>query len=241
MTPVSRKDGSNSNTNVHRRLFTNDVAIDSSEEFDKSSSPNVNSSSKLLKPVKYVNGVAVVNGRTRSLVEKFEKSEKVETGECQKPSTDNVTATTVESRPINVVSCAIIPEAATSPRSDIVPGEQSVTLKTPDRESSPELETKSAPVTVKTSPKMLREKAKASLMQRPIGSRRVMSEKARSPPMAVTRRFRAASETIPERSRTRISRLPAVPRHDTYTQITIEKPKFSPLPVSFSLRNIRYR
>ncbi|XP_052622509.1 uncharacterized protein LOC128127839 isoform X2 [Lactuca sativa] len=79
MTPVvSRKDGSN--TNIQRKLFTNDVAIDSSEEKtpnSKSSSTHevsVDSSNKRSTPVKCV---AVSNGKTRNLVEKFEKKRKV--------------------------------------------------------------------------------------------------------------------------------------------------------------------
>ena len=75
---VSRKDGSN--TNIQRKLFTNDVAIDSLEEKtpnSKSSSNHevsVDSSNKRSTPVKCV---AVSNGKTRNLVEKFEKKRKV--------------------------------------------------------------------------------------------------------------------------------------------------------------------
>ncbi|CAI9279728.1 unnamed protein product [Lactuca saligna] len=195
MTPVvSRKDGSN--TNIQRRLFTDDVAIDSS---NKRSTP--------------VKCVAVSNGKTRNLVEIFEKKE------SQKPNTDNmyVNGDTVEQPPsVNVVSCAI-PETATSP------------IKTPDDDmaSLSVSEAKLSPVTFKASPK-----AKVlSVQRRPVASKRVISEKVRSPPMADARRFRASSQVIPERSRirTRTSPLPAVPRQITSTHMTIEKPKISPL------------
>ncbi|KAI3765089.1 hypothetical protein L2E82_15114 [Cichorium intybus] len=185
--------------NVQRKLFTDDVAIDSS-------SPRKDN--RDLTPVKYVSGVAVVNGRTRSLVEKFEKKEKIDTGECQKPSTDdnNMAVTTVEQQPVNVVPVEV-PEAATSP----VP--------------VPVSEAKLSPVTVNTSPNMLREKTKVSPMQKRVGvASRVISEKIRSPSMAVTRRSRDVSQFIPERTRTRTSPLPAVPRH-----VSIEKAKCSPL------------
>ncbi|XP_023770834.1 katanin p80 WD40 repeat-containing subunit B1 homolog KTN80.3 isoform X1 [Lactuca sativa] len=224
MTPVvSRKDGSN--TNIQRRLFTDDVAIDSdsseekthnstsvSEECQKSSSNHevsIDSSNKRLTPVKCV---AVSNGKTRNLVEKFEKKE------SQKPNTDNmyVNGDTVEQPPVNVVTCAI-PETATSP------------IKTPDNDmaSLSVSEAKLSPVTFKASPK-----AKVlSVQRRPVASKRVISEKVRSPPMAVAQRCRASSQVIPERSRirTRTSPLPAVPRQITSTHMTTEKPKFSPL------------
>ncbi|KAI3498821.1 hypothetical protein L1887_34607 [Cichorium endivia] len=221
VTPVaSRKDGSfkPSNTkleklsarvesltteNVQRRLFADDVAIDSSSPRKVSVDSN-----KELTPVKYVNRVAVVNGRTRSLVEKFEKKEKIDTSECQKPSTDdnNMSVTTVEQQPVNVVPVEV-PEAATSPAMSPVP--------------DPVSEAKLSPVTVKSSPNILREKTKVSPMQR-----RVISEKVRSPSMVVTRRYRDASQFTPERTRTRTrtSPLPAVPRH-----VSIEKSKCSPL------------
>nr|XP_043624562.1 katanin p80 WD40 repeat-containing subunit B1 homolog KTN80.1-like isoform X2 [Erigeron canadensis] len=120
-------------TTIQRRLFVDDLAKDSLKvktpttcvagDFDKYLSPRTlpkkNSdlsadSNKGLKPIKYVNGVAVVNGRTRSLVDKFEKGDKSDTNECQKgdltahilPNTDNVPPTTVEES-ISVVSCAM--------------------------------------------------------------------------------------------------------------------------------------
>nr|KAJ0208952.1 hypothetical protein LSAT_V11C400179700 [Lactuca sativa] len=223
MTPfVSRKDGSN--TNIQRRIFTNDVAIDSLEEKtpnSKSSSNHevsVDSSNKRSTPVKCV---AVSNRKTRNLVEKFEKKEKLGTDESQKPNTDNmyVNGDTVEQPPVNVVSCEIL-ETATSP------------IKTPDNDmaSLSVSEAKLSPVTLNTSPK-----AKAlSVHRRHVASQRVMLEKVRSPPMAVAWRCRASSQVIPERTRirTRTSPLPAVPRQITSTtQMTIEKHKFSPLLV----------
>ncbi|KVH96988.1 G-protein beta WD-40 repeat-containing protein [Cynara cardunculus var. scolymus] len=232
--------------------------------------------------------MAVVNGRTRSLVEKFEKREMLNTDECQTSdlaaqilaNTDNVSTITVE-KSINVVSCAIS-EARTSPMPvrvpDMVPCAQSVAkisqipsrmpdlvpcqisearaspmtlkkfdvvssavteaktsqmlVKTPD--SCPGIKSEEAnlsPVLVvqspKTSPNMLPLKAKASLMQRSVASRRVIPEKVRSSPMLVVRRSRASSHMIPERTKT--SPMSVVPRHDISTHMTPEKVKFSPL------------
>ncbi|XP_024987533.1 katanin p80 WD40 repeat-containing subunit B1 homolog isoform X2 [Cynara cardunculus var. scolymus] len=292
-------------TKFQRRLFADDVAKDSSEdktptstcvaeEFHKSSSPmtlpkeNSDVSVDSKKGLKCVNGVAVVNGRTRSLVEKFEKREMLNTDECQTSdlaaqilaNTDNVSTITVE-KSINVVSCAIS-EARTSPMPvrvpDMVPCAQSVAkisqipsrmpdlvpcqisearaspmtlkkfdvvssavteaktsqmlVKTPD--SCPGIKSEEAnlsPVLVvqspKTSPNMLPLKAKASLMQRSVASRRVIPEKVRSSPMLVVRRSRASSHMIPERTKT--SPMSVVPRHDISTHMTPEKVKFSPL------------
>nr|KAJ0192598.1 hypothetical protein LSAT_V11C800437800 [Lactuca sativa] len=75
---VSRKDGSN--TNIQRRIFTNDVAIDSSEEKtpnSKSSSTHEVSVDSSNKRSTHVKCFAVSNGKTRNFVEKFEKKRKV--------------------------------------------------------------------------------------------------------------------------------------------------------------------
>ncbi|KAE9461812.1 hypothetical protein C3L33_06271, partial [Rhododendron williamsianum] len=92
----------------HDRLVADDNAKDTSAEkhldiksvaqkFDKVLSPKTPSSKKNCpeslngtegtKAVKYVNGVAVVRGRTRSLVERFEMKERSSTDEFQAPDT----------------------------------------------------------------------------------------------------------------------------------------------------------
>ncbi|GJW70204.1 katanin p80 WD40 repeat-containing subunit B1 homolog isoform X1 [Tanacetum coccineum] len=161
------------NTNIQRRLFTDDRAKDSSSEKtptstcskspSRSTHPNDNcdvpvGSKKGLNSVKYVNGVAVMNGRTRSLVEKFENRDNLDTDECHKSDPENVPATTVQ-QSIDVISSPI-PEATTSPMQvtvpDIAPYAQYVAKtsrklsKTPDLVSSPESEaTKSSDITHK--------------------------------------------------------------------------------------------
>lgn len=102
--------------------------------------------------------VAVMNGRTRSLVEKFEYRDNLDTDECHKSDTENVLATTVQ-QSIDVISSPI-PEATTSPMQvtvpDTAPYAQYVAKtsrklsKTPDLVSSPGSEaTKSSTITHK--------------------------------------------------------------------------------------------
>ncbi|KAI3745498.1 hypothetical protein L1987_58612 [Smallanthus sonchifolius] len=188
MTPVTcRKEGYSSK----------DVTVDSNKQF-KSVDSN--------KQFKYVNGVAVVNGRTRSLVEKFEKRDKLDTNECHKPdltsqilpNTNNVPTTTIQ-QSINMVSCTIIPEPTTSP----------MPVTEPDmvRCVQPMIKTKTSQIPFKTpdlvvqtsknSPITVREKTKASPIKRPISSRRVIPEKNRSQ-MLVARRSRAMKEDNPQ-------------------------------------------
>ncbi|XP_071709144.1 katanin p80 WD40 repeat-containing subunit B1 homolog KTN80.1-like [Rutidosis leptorrhynchoides] len=169
------------NTNIQRRLFTDDPTKDEknpsltyvAEEFHKSSSL-VNTE---LNSVKYVNEVTVVNGRTRSLVERFEKIDTL-TNDRQEPdlaapilsNTVNVSANTVE-HSCNVVSCANV-------------------------------ETKTSPISLKTT-HLVPEKVKVSPIQKPVAPRRVISEKVKSSPMTVTRRSRANSHITPERTKTK--------------------------------------
>ncbi|CAI9292696.1 unnamed protein product [Lactuca saligna] len=88
---ITNPDAAAKVSNFQRRVLSHDAAKDSSEEktkeFQKASSPSNEfvDSNKELKSVKYVNGVAVVHGRTRSLVERFEKREKLNTDESQLP------------------------------------------------------------------------------------------------------------------------------------------------------------
>ncbi|KAI3456283.1 hypothetical protein Pfo_012946 [Paulownia fortunei] len=87
--------GSKKESNLRNRLVADENAKESSEgkqsnikivaeKFDRTSSPATASSdqtlnsSKGVNPVKVVNGVVVVHGRTRSLVERFERKEKLD-------------------------------------------------------------------------------------------------------------------------------------------------------------------
>ncbi|KAL8235567.1 hypothetical protein R6Q59_016648 [Mikania micrantha] len=135
------KTGSDTATlaNFPKRLVPDAAATDSpnekssippsvTKEFQKASSPDTSpqencdrsdESNKESKPVKYVNGVAVVHGRTRSLVEKFEKREKLNIDETQisdtaaQASANTDISTTRVNQSFKAVPCAI-PEAITS-------------------------------------------------------------------------------------------------------------------------------
>ncbi|KAK9051736.1 hypothetical protein SSX86_028364 [Deinandra increscens subsp. villosa] len=169
MTPmISRKQGS----------LSKDVSADSIKEF------------------KSVNRVAVVNGRTRSLVEKFEKRDKLDTNECHKPdltsqilpNINDVPTTTIQ-QSINKASCTIIPGPVIVP--DIVtcvqPMNETKASQIPFK--NPNLVVQ----TPKKSPNTVHEKAKASQAQRSVASRRVIPEKNRSS-MLVAQRSRAIKE-----------------------------------------------
>nr|GEW46612.1 katanin p80 WD40 repeat-containing subunit B1 homolog isoform X1 [Tanacetum cinerariifolium] len=147
------KSGSNTPTvaNFQKRVLADDAAKDESKEkapitavavkeFQKASSPGDRSAdlNKEAKSVKYVNGVAVVHGRTRSLVERFEKREKLNTDESQIPDltaqqsiNTDMPSTRVE-QTFNTVPLAIS-EAKTSP---VVP------LKEPETKTSPVVSSK---------------------------------------------------------------------------------------------------
>ncbi|KAK9056328.1 hypothetical protein SSX86_027418 [Deinandra increscens subsp. villosa] len=128
--------------NFQKRLVADAAALDFSnektsistcvtKEVQKASSPDTcpqenrniltceksDKSNKELKPVKYVNGVAVVHGRTRSLVERFEKREKLNTVETQIPDVAAQVSTNTDIPVTRVnqsaVSCPM-PESKTS-------------------------------------------------------------------------------------------------------------------------------
>ncbi|KAK1424663.1 hypothetical protein QVD17_19997 [Tagetes erecta] len=146
--------------------------------------------------------IAVVNGRTRSLVEKFEKIDKLDANECRKPdltsqilpNTNNVPNTTIP-EPISMISCTTIHKHTTSPKSliNIVPCVQPMT----------ETKTSQIPLTTpdlvvetpKTSLDTIRQKSKTSRIQKSAASRHVVPEKNRSS-MLVTRRSRVMKEDI---------------------------------------------
>ncbi|XP_073131946.1 katanin p80 WD40 repeat-containing subunit B1 homolog KTN80.1-like isoform X2 [Henckelia pumila] len=110
--------GTKRETSVRSRLVTDENAKDSSEgkqssfktvveKFDRTSTPATTSStvvsgvhtlnsSKAANPVKVVNGVAVVHGRTRSLVERFEKKENCDDEICMPNKASGVTAEALE-------------------------------------------------------------------------------------------------------------------------------------------------
>ncbi|XP_075496281.1 LOW QUALITY PROTEIN: katanin p80 WD40 repeat-containing subunit B1 homolog KTN80.1-like [Primulina tabacum] len=110
--------GSERETNVRTRLVTDENAKDSSEgkqssiktvveKLDRTSSPATTlsmgvsgghtlNSSKAANPIKVVNGVAVVHGRTRSLVERFEKKENCDDEICVPNKASGVTTEAVE-------------------------------------------------------------------------------------------------------------------------------------------------
>lgn len=136
-----------------------------------------------------------MNGRTRSLVEKFEKIDKLDTNElCHKPdltsqilpNTNNVPTVTIPDS-ISMITCTM-PKLTTSPMSvNLVSCVQPMTetktsqipLKTPN----------SAVETHKNSLDTVREKAKTSRIKKSVASRRLIPEKNRSS-MLVTRRSR---------------------------------------------------
>ncbi|XP_076896396.1 katanin p80 WD40 repeat-containing subunit B1 homolog KTN80.1-like [Bidens hawaiensis] len=158
-------------------VISKDVSADSNKEFQS---------------VKYVNGVAVMNGRTRSLVEKFEKRDKLDdTNECHKPdltsqtlpNTNNVPTTITQQHSNN--KPVTVPDVVQQPMTETKRSKKS--LKTPDLVVQ----------TPKKSPNSVRQKAKASPIQKTVTSRRVIPEKTRSS-MLVTRRSRAMKEDNPQ-------------------------------------------
>ncbi|KAI7745793.1 hypothetical protein M8C21_020479 [Ambrosia artemisiifolia] len=188
---ISRKEGYSSE----------DLSVDSNEEF---------------RSVKYVNGVAVVSGRTRSLVEKFEKRDKLDTHECHKPdltsqilpNTNNLPTTTIQQQSINmpvtvpdVMPC--VQQPMTETKTSRIP------LKTPElvpKAKTSQMLTNSeeanySPVSVsqtpENSPNTVRKKSKASPVQKSVASRRVIREKVRSS-MLVARRSIAMKENNPQ-------------------------------------------
>ncbi|XP_076942732.1 katanin p80 WD40 repeat-containing subunit B1 homolog KTN80.1-like isoform X2 [Bidens hawaiensis] len=154
------KSGSDTAThaNFQKRLVTDAPAVDSSnekasistcvtKEIQKPSSPDTLphenrdrsvESNKELKPVKYVNGVAVVHGRTRSLVERFEKREKLNTDETPIIDTNADIPTKMVNQSFNAVPCAI-PEAKSS----------QMPVKTPDVVASEEPEAKTPKIPIR--------------------------------------------------------------------------------------------
>ncbi|KAK4399095.1 Katanin p80 WD40 repeat-containing subunit B1 [Sesamum angolense] len=98
---------SKKDSNVRSRLVADENAKESSEEkqqsniktaaekIDRTSPPatapsdQILNSSKGVNSVKVVNGVAVVRGRTRSLVERFERKEKIDVDEIYTPNRDS--------------------------------------------------------------------------------------------------------------------------------------------------------
>ncbi|CAH1448420.1 unnamed protein product [Lactuca virosa] len=127
-------------SNFQRRVLSDDAAKDSSEEktkeFRKASSPSNESvdSNKELKSVKYVNGVAVVHGRTRSLVERFEKREKLNTDESQLPDVSPRVLTNTDT-PAPIVNPTPEPE----PKTFTMPGKRpdltKIPIKVPEAEA----------------------------------------------------------------------------------------------------------
>ncbi|XP_076882312.1 katanin p80 WD40 repeat-containing subunit B1 homolog KTN80.1-like [Bidens hawaiensis] len=150
-------------------------------------------SNKEFKSVKYVNGVAVANGRTHSLVEKFEKRDKLDdTNECHKPdltsqtlpNTNNVPTTIIQQHSINIP--VTVPDVVQQPMTETKTSQKP--LKTPDLVVQ----------TPKKSPNTVRQKAKASPGQKSVTSRRV-PEKTRYS-MLVTRRSKPMKEDNPQTS-----------------------------------------
>ncbi|XP_022036192.1 katanin p80 WD40 repeat-containing subunit B1 homolog isoform X2 [Helianthus annuus] len=162
------KSGSDTATlsNFQKRIVADAAVKDSSndkpsisvtKEIQKASSPDTlpqetrdrsDESKKESKPVKYVNGVAVVHGRTRSLVERFEKREKLNTDETQviDPAAQVSTDTDVPPKRVNQsynAAPCVVPEA----KSVQMP------VKTPDVIASeePEAKTPNVPVRVNQS------------------------------------------------------------------------------------------
>ncbi|KAM0048792.1 putative transcription factor WD40-like family [Helianthus debilis subsp. tardiflorus] len=169
VTPMSSK-------NKKEGYSSEDLSVDSNEEF---------------KSVKYVNGVAVVSGRTRSLVEKFEKSDKIDTNECHKPdltsqilpNKNNLPTTTKQQSitiPVTLPAVMSCVQPMTETKASHIP------LKAPELVQTP-----------KNSRNTVREKSKASPIKKSVASRRVISEKTRSS-MLVSRRSKATKEDNPQ-------------------------------------------
>ncbi|KAD3069298.1 hypothetical protein E3N88_37178 [Mikania micrantha] len=234
------KTGSDTATlaNFPKRLVPDAAATDSpnekssippsvTKEFQKASSPdtspqeNLNNNRVLhfnCTTIYLYRAVAVVHGRTRSLVEKFEKREKLNIDETQisdtaaQASANTDISTTRVNQSFKAVPCAI-PEAITS----------QMPVKAPNVVASKE--------SVSIAPKMsmkAADKGKVSPVQRSVSSRRVMQERVKPSPMLVTRRSNASPRMIPERT-TKISPMVMGPRHDTPNRMIPPKAKSSPL------------
>ncbi|XP_023758251.1 katanin p80 WD40 repeat-containing subunit B1 homolog KTN80.4 isoform X1 [Lactuca sativa] len=127
-------------SNLQRRVLSDDAAKDSSEEktkeSQKASSPSNESvdSNKELKSVKYVNGVAVVHGRTRSLVERFEKREKLNTDESQLPDPSARVLTNTDT-PAPIMNPTPEPEPKTFTMPGKRPDVTKIPIKVPEAET----------------------------------------------------------------------------------------------------------
>ncbi|XP_076942744.1 katanin p80 WD40 repeat-containing subunit B1 homolog KTN80.1-like isoform X4 [Bidens hawaiensis] len=195
------KSGSDTAThaNFQKRLVTDAPAVDSSnekasistcvtKEIQKPSSPDTLphenrdrsvESNKELKPVKYVNGVAVVHGRTRSLVERFEKREKLNTDETPIIDTNADIPTKMVNQSFNAVPCAI-PEAKSS----------QMPVKTPDVVASEEPEAKTPKIPIRTPDVLASEEHEAKPPKMSIKTPDVVSNvvvEAKSSPMVTKR------------------------------------------------------
>ncbi|KVH89578.1 G-protein beta WD-40 repeat-containing protein [Cynara cardunculus var. scolymus] len=165
--------------------------------------------------------VAVVHGRTRSLVERFEKREKLNTDECQTPDlaphiSSNTDKPALMVKPtLNVVPCAI-PEAKTSPvcakTPDVVPFEEpkaktsrmQMPVKAPDVVPCPVPEAKTFTVPEKR-PNVVSiaatEAKSSSTVQKPDSGPNIKSEEANSSPALVIQRPRTAPSMLPEKGK----------------------------------------
>ncbi|MFS8026470.1 putative transcription factor WD40-like family [Helianthus anomalus] len=139
-----------------------ELSVDSNEEF---------------KSVKYVNKAAVVSGRTRSLVEKFEKRDKILPNKNNLPTTTKQQSINIPVTLPAVMSCV---QPMTETKASHIP------LKAPELVRTP-----------KNSVNTVREKSKSSSIKKSVASRRVISEKTRSS-MLVSRRSKATKEDNPQ-------------------------------------------
>lgn len=267
------KSGSDTPTvvNFQRRVLADNAAKDSSnekapistsvtKEFQKASSLGEKSvdSNKELKSVKYVNGVAVVNGRTRSLVERFEKREKLNTDESQTPdvptqiSANTNTPVTRVKQSFDAVPCAI-PETKTSQISvkttDVVASEEpeAITLTIPQkRADTVSDESKSAPMVQKPEAKTSQISVKASdvvaseditltVPQKKADA--VLSEakssqiSVKTPDVVASKKSEAITITIPEKRADMViseAKLSPMAQKPDSTPVLVQRPRTAP-------------
>ncbi|KAJ9566133.1 hypothetical protein OSB04_002099 [Centaurea solstitialis] len=205
-------------TNFQRKLVADAAAKDSPKEkpptstgvvkeFQKASTPSALpqenrdgsvDSNKESKTVKYVNGVAVVHGRTRSLVERFEKREKLNTDESQTPDpASHISTNTNKPTPMVKQTLDTVPsatsEAKTSPvrekTPDVVPFEEpkaktsEIKVKLPDMvpREEPEPKPKPSQIPVKSPDMVPRVEPERKSSQMPVKAPDVVSREIPEP------------------------------------------------------------
>lgn len=229
--------------NFENRVIVDDAAKISSDEklpiiksfaekFENLSSPRTHSNQgncdesldlgKGSKSVKYVNGVAVVHGRTRSLVEKFEKREQLNTNECQTPDTaPQVTPDTAKTSPILAgqtpdTASQVVIEPKTSPMP---------VVRRPDTVSPVVAEVKTSPMLAERRPDTAPHVAvEAKTFPMPLIGRHDTPTNAvfpaKSSPVQLTREPDIAPLTVSEKAKA--SNMSVVRRPDMVSPVVVE-------------------